>query len=115
MTYMLLIMEPPGQRGERSEAEGRAAYAAMLAYADRLKARGLLTQAQALTSETSRVEVRAGKARTLDGPFAEAKEVVGGFFLLEVATRAEAEAIAAECPAAQFATVEVREFGPCFM
>jgi hypothetical protein len=40
--------------------------------------------------------------------------VVGGFFLLTCETREQAIAIARECPAAQWATVEVREFGPCF-
>jgi YCII-related domain len=46
--------------------------------------------------------------------FAEAKEMVGGFFLLDCKTQAEAIAIAAECPAAQWCTVAVREVGPCF-
>jgi hypothetical protein len=50
----------------------------------------------------------------LDGPFAEAKEMVGGFFLLDCATREEAVAIARECPAAEWATVEVRATGPCY-
>jgi len=62
-----------------------------------------------------RVQVRGGKASFVDGPFAEAKEMVGGFFLLDCETKEEAIAIAGECPAAEWATVEVREFGPCFM
>jgi hypothetical protein len=40
--------------------------------------------------------------------------MIGGFFLLDVATRAEAVAIASECPAAAWATIEVREIGPCW-
>ena len=59
--------------------------------------------------------MRAGQRRLLDGPFAEAKEMVGGYFLLDCATRDEAVAIAAQCPAAAWATVEVRETGPCYM
>ncbi|MNT98770.1 YCII-related domain protein [compost metagenome] len=51
----------------------------------------------------------------MDGPYAEAKEMIGGFFLLTCDSREEALALAAECPAAQWATVEVRELGPCFM
>jgi hypothetical protein len=51
----------------------------------------------------------------LDGPFAEAKEMIGGFFLLDVATREQALEWAARCPAAGWATVEVRETGPCFL
>jgi hypothetical protein len=58
--------------------------------------------------------VRAGKSNVLDGPFAEAKEMVGGFFLVDCASREEAVAIARQCPAAEWATVEVRETGPCY-
>ena len=54
-------------------------------------------------------------ARMLDGPFAEAKEMIGGFFLLDVHTREEGLAWATRCPAAAWATVEVRETGPCFV
>jgi hypothetical protein len=49
-----------------------------------------------------------------DGPFAEAKEMVGGFFLLTCETRDQALEIARACPAAEWATIEVRELGPCF-
>ena len=49
----------------------------------------------------------------VDGPFAEAREMVGGFFLIDVATREEALAIARRCPAVAWATVEVRECAPC--
>jgi hypothetical protein len=114
MSYMLLIVEPVGQRAQRSDDEGRALYERMLAFADELKRRGLLLAAQSLKTEASRLTVRDGRRALVDGPFAEAKEMVGGYFLLDCATRAEAVAIAAECPAAQWATVEVREFGPCF-
>jgi hypothetical protein len=60
------------------------------------------------------VTVRNGKAQVLDGPFAEAKEMIGGFFLLNCKTRDEALAIARECPAAQWCTVEVRSLAPCY-
>jgi hypothetical protein len=116
MTYMLLIVEPKGQRRERTEDEGRALYDSMLKFSAGLKARGLLTVSQSLRSdaEAVRVQVRQGKRALTDGPFAEAKEMVGGYFLLTCKTREEAVAIASECPAAQWATVEVRELGPCF-
>lgn len=116
MSYMLLIVEPAGQRAERSEAEGRALYDEMLRFGRDLEARGLLQLSQALRSDADgvRVRVRDGNTLVSDGPFAEAKEIVGGFFLLDCETREQAVAIAAECPAAGFATVEVRELGPCF-
>lgn len=115
VSYMLLIIEPVGQRQERTEDEGRALYDRMLRFADELKQRGLLLAAQSLKTEAARLQVRNGKRALVDGPFAEAKEMVGGYFLLDCATHADAVAIAEECPAAQWATVEVREFGPCFM
>jgi len=61
-----------------------------------------------------RVEVRGGKRTLIDGPFAESKEIVGGFFLLDCRTKEQAIAIASECPATEWATVEVREIGPCW-
>jgi hypothetical protein len=72
---------------------------------------------QSLTSQAdaARVEVRSGRTQVLDGPFAETKEMIGGFFLVDCATRDEAVALAARCPAAQWATVEVRSLGPCFL
>jgi hypothetical protein len=116
MSYMLLIIEKAGEREERSEAEGRELYDRMMAFSAGLKARGLLTLSQSLRSDAlgSRVSMREGKRTLVDGPFAEAKEMVGGFFLLTCQTKDEALAIAADCPAAQWATVEVRELGPCF-
>ena len=116
MGYALVIVEPVGQRRTRTESEGREVYDRMLRFGADLKARGLLTISQSLKMGASdaRVHVRDHQPIVVDGPFAEAKEVVGGFFLLTCATREEAIAIAAECPAANWATVEVRELGPCF-
>ena len=116
MSYMLLIVEPAGQRAERSEAEGRALYDSMVRFSEDLKARGLLKISQSLRSDAEgvRVQVRDGRRTQLDGPFTETKEMVGGFFLLDCETREQAVAIAAECPAAAWATVEIRELGPCF-
>jgi len=116
MSYMLLIHEPHGQRAERGREAGEQAYDRMLRFAADLKARGVLVAAESLVSDdrATRVEVRDGRTRTIDGPFTEAKEMVGGYFRLTCATREEALSIAAECPAAQWCTVEVREVGPCF-
>lgn len=116
MPHMLLIHEPVGQRATRSEAEGRAVYDRMLRWGDELKERGLLLAAESLasTEHAVRVTVPSGKARIVDGPFAEAKEMVGGFFLVNVDSREEAVALAQACPAAEWATVEVRALAPCF-
>ena len=116
MPYMLLVVEPPGQRSARTEAEGHAAYARMVAFSEDLKRRGHLTMSQSLKSDSAgaRVRVHGDSATITDGPFSEAKEVIGGFFLLTCETREQAIDIARECPAARWATIEVRELGPCF-
>ena len=116
MTYMLLIVEPPEQRSERSGEAGHLAYDRMLRFTEDLKKRGVLRASESLTSsaEGVRVRVHDGQRRLLDGPFAESKEMIGGFFLLDCATREEAVAIAAECPAAEWCDVEVRKIGPCW-
>jgi hypothetical protein len=116
MSYMLLIVEPKGLRRTRTEAEGRAMYEGMVNFSESLKARGLLTLSQSLKEDTcgARVKVRGGAISVVDGPFAEAKEMIGGIFLLTCETREQAIAIAAECPAASSTTIEVRELGPCF-
>ena len=116
MDYLLLIIEPPDQRGTRTEAEGREAYAAMQRFGEALQAQGRLKAVQSLASHASAVRVRGsgGQARVLDGPFAEAKEMVGGFFWVDCAGLDEAVALARDCPAAAWATVEVRALAPCY-
>ena len=117
MAYLLLISEPRGQRLTRSEAEGQALYARMQQFGDALRARGLLRASESLQgdSQAVRVQKREGQLKLSDGPYAEAKEMIGGFFLLDCDDRAQAVAIAAECPAAEWATVEVREVAPCYV
>jgi hypothetical protein len=117
MPYLLLIQEPVGQRAERGETAGREVYQRMLDYTEALRARGVLMASSALAHvrEGQSLRLRDGRRHVVDGPFAETKEMVGGFFLLDVASRDEALALAAECPAAQWATVEVRETGPCYL
>jgi len=116
MSYMLLIVEPVGQRAERTEAQGRQAYTEMVDYAQSLRARGKLADARSLsaTDDSVRIQAREGRATLRDGPYAEVKEMIGGFFLLQDVTRDEAIAIARDCPAAQWCTVEVRRLAPCF-
>ncbi|RZF31699.1 dehydrogenase [Paraburkholderia sp. UYCP14C] len=117
MSYMLLIVEPTEQREERGEPAGRDLYDQMVRFAGNLKERGKLLAVESLTSQKDavRVQVRNGQSKLVDGPFAEAKEMIGGFFLLNCDSREEAVAIAQTCPAAAWCTVEVRKIGPCFI
>jgi len=116
MPYLLLIVEEGEGRRNRSAEEGRRAYTRMLRFTEDLEARGVLKASDSLKSDAEgvRIAVRGGKRIVVDGPFAESKEIVGGFFLLDCRTREQAVAIAGECPAAEWATVEVREIGPCW-
>jgi len=115
MPYMLLVMEPVGQREERPIDLGHEAYDRMVKYGEGLAARGILKACDSLgpTHKGTRVTIRNGRPAMVDGPFAEAKEIVGGFFLLDC-SREEALEAARICPAAEYATIEVRPVGPCW-
>jgi hypothetical protein len=63
-------------------------------------------------AEAKRIRTRDGQRRTLDGPFAEAKEVIAGYFVIDAPNVEAATAIAARCPNAEFGSVEVREIVP---
>ncbi len=116
MAYMLLMVEPVGQRQERTPEAGREAYASMVRWGESLKARGLLLASESLASQSTatRLQVREGRAHFTDGPFPETKEMIGGFFLIDCATRQAALEIARECPAAEWLTVEVRGLAGCY-
>ena len=114
--YMLLMIEPPAQRASRTEAQGREVYARMQRFGEGLRQQGKLLAMESLASQASAVRVSGvdGNSRVLDGPFSEAKEMVGGFFMVDCASLDEAVAIARLCPAAEWATVEVRTLAPCY-
>ena len=116
MPHMLLIVEPLGQREARGVEGGRVVYQHMLDFTEDLKRAGVLMATSSLATAATRLQRPEGAAasRLLDGPFAEAKEMIGGFFLLNCEKREEALAWAERCPAAAWATVELRETGPCY-
>lgn len=114
MPHMLLIVEPVGQRAERGRAAGEVLYEQMLAYGAELQAAGLLLASNSLGTAAKRLARRGDATQVWDGPFAEAKEMVGGFFLLDTDDAAVAQAWAERCPAAGWATVEIRGVGPCY-
>jgi hypothetical protein len=114
MSYMLLVIEPTGQRRARTPEEGRAAYQSMLQFSESLKQQGVLRLTSSLRESQVRLRREGERPKITDGPFAEAKELIGGFFLLDCRTREEALRYAAQCPAAQWADIEVRETGPCY-
>ena len=115
MAYMLLMIEPVGQRQARTPEQGAEAYASMVRWGESLKQRGLLIASESLQSHSgaSRVQKTSGRLHVTDGPFPETKEMIGGFFLINCASHREALAVASECPAAEWLTVEVRGIAPC--
>ena len=119
MAYMLLVQEVGGGRKPQSVDEKRVSadrMERMQRFGAGLQSRGILKASDSLrsSSEGVRLELREGKRTFSDGPFTESKEIIGGFFLIDVRTREEALAIASECPAAEWSTVEIREVGPCY-
>jgi len=81
-----------------------------LEYVEGLRSRGQLIDARPLQSAKAAltVRVRSGRPSITDGPFAETKEQLGGYFLIEAADVAEAVRIAGDWPSARFGTIEVR-------
>jgi hypothetical protein len=114
MPQMLLIVEPLGQRAERGREAGEAVYQRMVDFSAELQASGLLMGVNSLGTAARRFSKREGQGLLVDGPFAEAKEMIGGYFLLDTDDPAVALAWAERCPAAEWATVELRGVGPCY-
>ncbi|WP_342380089.1 YciI family protein [Myxococcus stipitatus] len=116
MAYMLLVMEDGQRKRSRTPEQGRREMERMGGFVEDLKARGIWKGSDSLRSVTEgvRVQVRGGQSTFVDGPFAESKEIVGGYVVFDCATREEALAIARQCPAAEWSTVELREIGVCY-
>ncbi|MEI9890017.1 MAG: YciI family protein [Caulobacteraceae bacterium] len=113
MQYMLLIHTDEARMREAMAAakggppEMMGAY---LAYTEAMKQAGVFVAGDALqpSSTATVVRVRDGKTQVLDGPYAEAKEQLGGYYLIEAKDLDAALEWAARCPGAQLGTMEVR-------
>jgi hypothetical protein len=107
MRYMLLIYS---DEKSWTEAERQRCYAESAQFGDQLKANGqFLASAPLLpVAAATSVQVRDGKRLVTDGPFAETREQLGGYFLIDARDLDEAIAIAAGLPGARKGTVEIR-------
>jgi len=107
MQYMLLIYL---DENAASEADREKCYAESAEYAQQLSARGQYLAAAPLhpTSTATTLRVRDGKRLVTDGPFAETREQLGGFYLIDAADLDDAINIAAGIPAGRWGTVEIR-------
>lgn len=105
MKYLLLIYENEKRYAAGYDAEEMKAYGAI-----RKEFGEVIKAGQALqpTRTATTVRVRDGKRLTTDGPFAETKEQLGGFYLIEAKDLDEAIAMSAKIPAARYGSIEVR-------
>jgi hypothetical protein len=110
MKYMLLVHHDEEALGKRSESERKHMLQESVQLANQLQASGKYLSAAPLhpTSETTCVRVRDGKRLVTDGPFAETREQLGGYFLIDATDLDEAIDIAARIPGGRIGTVEVR-------
>jgi hypothetical protein len=107
--YMLLIYSEPWD-AMPSEAEQQAELAKWFQYTTDLQEAGVYIAGDALreVATATSVRVREGKTLTTDGPFAETKEILGGYYLVDVPSLDEALTWAERCPGAVYGTIEVR-------
>jgi hypothetical protein len=111
MRFMMLMI-PKGYEQAAPDAMPDAEHvAAMMKYNEALKAAGVLLSLDGLHPPSSgvRVTFKHGKPTVTNGPFADAKEVLGGYWMIQVKTKQEAIDWASRCPAADNEIIEVRQ------
>ncbi|HMR10613.1 MAG TPA: YciI family protein [Polyangiaceae bacterium] len=110
MQYLLLIYENEGLGKQRSDAENKKVFGGYMEFTEAIKTSGHLRGGDALepVATATTVRVRDGKTLTTDGPFAETKEQLGGYYLIEAKDLDEALKIAARIPTAETGSIEVR-------
>jgi hypothetical protein len=114
MRYLVLVGHDEKGGKSMNAEQHRALFEAYQKYEADLKQAGVLLGGEPLQPSAGAVRISSagGKRKLLDGPFSESKEIIGGYFLLEVKSREEAVEWASRCPAAQlggWSYVEVRE------
>jgi len=110
MQYLLLIYGNEAGMLNATKAQGEQTMAAYAAYTEAMKKAGVIVGANRLrpTSTASSVRVADGKTKVLDGPYAESREQLGGYYLIDVPDLDAALSWAARCPGANYGTIEVR-------
>ena len=110
MRYALLICSEEKWMAGLRETEGAAMTANYFRWQDEMNERGLLQGGERLrpTTDATTVRVRDGETLTSDGPFAETKEQIGGFYLVDCKDLDEAIEVAAKIPGAAHGSIEVR-------
>ncbi|MBI4261297.1 MAG: YciI family protein [Actinobacteria bacterium] len=110
MRYALLIYDEEGKLAQMTPEEGEAFQKAYGVFTEELKARGGYIAGEALqpTATATTVRVNGDDVLTTDGPFAETKEQLGGFYLVQAADLDQATRIASMIPSAKTGSIEIR-------
>src|SRR5436190_2406662 len=111
MRFMMLMIPKGYEKAEPGKMPDAKAVAAMMKYNESLQKAGVLLALDGLhpPSMGARISFPGGKPTVTDGPFAEAKEVVGGYWMIQVKSKEEAIEWAKRCPGSENETIEVRQ------
>lgn len=110
MQYLVLIYDDEKVWNDMPQEQSQKLFGDYMAYTQEMSKAGVLRGGDALkpVATATTVRIRGGKTLTTDGPFAETKEQLGGYYLIDVANLEEALKWAAKCPSAAFGSIEVR-------
>ena len=110
MKYMLLIYNDPSKEPAYGTPEFQDMMAGFFSANDRMNADGVLRGGEGLqgVETATSLRIKSGKVETMDGPFAETREHLGGYYVIEVPDLDAALTYAALLPSAHFGTIEVR-------
>lgn len=110
MKFLLLINGDESQFDREPQSAGAPISPEWVAYTEAMKKAGIWLGGDRLktTRHGARVRVRDGKSVVLDGPYVDAKEQLGGYYMIEVPTLDDAIQWAVRCPAAKLGTIDVR-------
>src|SRR6267378_618181 len=111
MRFMMLMIPKGYEKAEPGTLPDAKAVAAMMKYNESLQKAGVLVTLDGLhpPSMGARVSFSGGKPMVTDGPFTEAKEVLGGYWMIQVKSKEEAIAWAKKCPASENEIIEIRQ------
>lgn len=114
MEYMILIYNDERNYGSATEAQLKAMYQEYGTYTQDLIKAGVMKGGSELkpVATATTVRIRGGKVLTTDGPFAETKEQLGGYYLIDVPNLDEAVKWGSKCPGAKTGSIEVRPLNP---
>jgi hypothetical protein len=112
-SYVLLLHDSGTMPPEMSPADIQAVIQRYIAWRERVQSGGRKVEGHKLVDGQGRVmNGKVGAPRVTDGPYAEAREVIGGLFILEANNYDEAVALCRDCPHLEYGSIEIREIEP---